>query len=145
MRAAFSSRAPALPAASLLLGIVMLLAAGCGARTSKPFTAAGTASCLKGKGFTSVSRAADKVGFIASFATNGGLHAVSPENNAVTVAFTADPDEVDSTERAFRKAAPPLIRAHLSDVLRSDRNAVIVWTTSPSNDDASALSGCLAP
>ena len=130
---------------ALLLGVVVLLAAGCGARTSKPFTASGTAPCLKDKGFTGVSSAADKVGFIASFATNGGLHAVSPDNNAVTIAFTADPDEVESTERAFRKAAPPLIRAHLSDVLRSDRNAVVVWTTSPSDDDASALSGCLSP
>jgi hypothetical protein len=129
----------------LLLGILALLAAGCGARTSKPFTAAGTAPCLKGKGFTGVSRAADRVGFIASFATNGGVHAVSPDNNAVTIAFTADPDEVDSTERAFRKAAPPLLRAHLSDVLRSNRNAVIVWTTSPSDDDSSALNGCLSP
>ena len=123
----------------------MLLAAGCGARTSKPFTASGTAPCLKDKGFTGVSSAADKVGFIASFATNGGLHAVSPDNNAVTIAFTADPDEVDSTERAFRKAAPPLIRAHLSDVLRANRNAVVVWTTSPSDDDSSALNGCLSP
>ena len=130
---------------AVLLGVLALLAAGCGARTSKPFTAAGTAPCLKHKGFTGVSSAADKVGFIASFATNGGLHAVSPDNNAVTIAFTADPDEVDSTGKAFRRNAPPILRAHFSDVLRSNRNAVVVWTTSPSDEDSSALNGCLSP
>jgi hypothetical protein len=136
---------PALPAGVILLAGLALLAAGCGARTSKPFTAKGTVPCLKSKGFTDVSTAADRVGFIASFAANGGLRATSPGNNAVTIAFTADPDEVDSTEQAFRRVAPPLIKPHLADILRSNRNAVILWTTAPSDEDTSALNGCLSP
>jgi hypothetical protein len=128
-----------------VLGVVALLAAGCGARTSAPFTAKSTAACLRQQGFTGVSTATRKVGFIAGFAANGGLTGVSSHGNRVTVAFTASSDEVASTERAFRRSAPPILKAHFSDVLRSNRNAVIVWTTSPSDADASALSGCLKP
>jgi hypothetical protein len=128
-----------------LLALAALLAAGCGARTSAPFTAKSTAPCLKQQGFTRISTATRKVGFIAGFAANGGLTAVSSHGNRVTVAFTASPDEVASTERAFRRSAPPILKAHFSDVLRSNRNAVIVWTTSPSDADSTALNGCLKP
>jgi hypothetical protein len=129
---------------ALVLAAVALLAAGCGARSSAPFTAKATSPCLKKQGFTKVTTAAAEVGFIAGFAANGGLTATSPHGNRVTVAFTASPDEVPSTERAFRKAAPPILKAHFADVLRSNRNAVIVWTTAPSDADTSSLNGCLA-
>jgi hypothetical protein len=122
-----------------------LLAAGCGARSNTPFTAKGTLPCLKGKGFTKVSDNPSKVPFIAGFAANGGLIATSPANNTVTIAFGASADEVPTTEAAFRKAAPPSLRPHLSDVMRSSRNAVLVWTTTPSSDDESAAEGCLKP
>ena len=129
----------------LVLVALAVVAAGCGARSSKPFTAKASAPCLKQKGFTQVSTTGAKLPFIARFADNGGLAATAPDGNEVTVAFTASPDEVDSTGQAFRKNAPPILRAHFSDVLRSSRNAVIVWTTSPSDADESALTGCLTP
>ena len=127
-----------------LLAVLALLAAGCGARSSAPFTATATAPCLKKQGFTRVTTGA-AVPFIARFAENGGLVGTAPDGNAVTIAFAASPDEVDSTGKAFRKSAPPILKAHFSDVLRSNRNAVIVWTTSPSDGDTSAVNGCLAP
>lgn len=128
-----------------ILAALALVAAGCGARSSKPFTGAGTAPCLKKKGFTQVTTGGAAVPFIARFAENGGLVATAADGNRVTVAFTGSTDEVDSTEGAFRKNAPPVLKAHISDVMRSNRNAVIVWTTSPSDADTSALNGCLAP
>ncbi|HET8528717.1 MAG TPA: hypothetical protein VFL60_07395 [Gaiellaceae bacterium] len=131
--------------AALVLAAVALLAAGCGARSSKPFTAAGTAPCLKKQGFRQVTTGGAKVPFIARFAENGGLAATAPDGNEVTIAFTASPDEVDSTGKAFRRNAPPILRAHFSDVLRSNRNAVVVWTTSPSDPDTAAVNGCLRP
>ena len=131
--------------AALLLGVLALLAAGCGARSNKPFTAAATAPCLKKQGFTHVTTGGAELPFIARFADNGGLVATSADGNQVTIAFTASPDEVDSTGKAFRRTAPPVLRAHFSDVLRSNRNAVIVWTTSPSDADTSTLNGCLTP
>jgi hypothetical protein len=127
------------------LVLLALLAAGCGARSNKPFTAAGTIGCLKSHDFTRVSGSPAKVGFIAGFAENGGLIATSPSNNTVTIAFTTDANEVTSTEDAFRKAAPARLRPHMGDVMRSSRNAVLVWTLTPTSDDEGAVEGCLKP
>ena len=128
-----------------LLVLLALLAAGCGARSNTPYTAAGTIACLKKAGFTNVSSNPNKVGFIAGFATNGGLIATSPASNTVTIAFGANEDDVPTTESAFRKAAPASLRPHISDVMRSNRNAVLVWTTTPSADDEHAVEACLKP
>jgi hypothetical protein len=127
-----------------VLVVLAVAAAGCGARSSKPFTAAATAGCLKGKEFTGVTTSAAKVGFIAAVAGNGGLKATSPNGNTLTIAFADDPSEVPSTEQAFRLHAPPTLRPHIGDVMRSSRNAVLVWTTTPSDGDESAAEGCLS-
>jgi len=125
--------------------LLALLAAGCGARSNTPFTAQGSIACFKEKGFTNVSTSPAKVGFIAGFAENGGIIATSPANNTVTIAFGKDSTEVPSTQDAFRKAAPARLRPHISDVMRSNRNAVLVWTTTPSSDDESTAEACLKP
>ena len=126
--------------------LLALLAAGCGARSSTPFTAAGTLPCLKKQGFLQVSSNPAKVGFIAGFAENGGLIGTSPAtHNTVTIAFAKDATEVPSTENAFRRAAPARLRPHISDVMRSSRNAVMVWTTTPSSDDDKTVNACLNP
>ena len=127
------------------LALLALLAAGCGARSNTPFTAKGTLACLKAKQFTGVTTDPAQVGFIAGFADNGGIRATSPHGNVVTVAFTADTSTVPSTERAFKLHAPKGLRSHIGDVMRTNRNVVIVWTTSPSSDDEAKLEGCLAP
>ena len=124
--------------------LVAALAAGCGARSSTPFTATATVACLKQKHFTHVSTNPAKVGFIAGFAANGGLVATSPDANVVTIAFTDSADTVASTENAFKLHAPRALRPHIGDVMRTQRNAVIVWTTTPSGDDESTVEGCLA-
>jgi hypothetical protein len=128
------------------LGILLLaalVAGGCGVRNSKPFTAQATAPCLKSNGFTAVTTNPGKVGFIAGFAENGGLRAESPTGNALTIAFTADADSVGSTERAFKLRAPKRLRAHISDIMRTSRNAVLVWTVTPSPDELDTAMRCL--
>ncbi|MES1247398.1 MAG: hypothetical protein ABUS54_06975 [Actinomycetota bacterium] len=129
--------------------VVMLalavLAAGCGARSNTPFTAKGTIGCLKSHGFTRVSSSPAKVGFIAGFAANGGLIGTSSSGNQVTIAFTDSSGDVDSTEKAFTLHASPQLRPHIKDVMSTNRNAVIVWTTGASSDDQSTLNGCLKP
>jgi hypothetical protein len=124
--------------------LLALLAAGCGARSSTPFRASATVGCLKKKEFRNVSTSPAKVGFIAGFAANGGLVATSPGGNAVTIAFTDNADSVASTEDAFKLHAPPALRPHITDVMRVQRNAVIVWTTTPSDGDESTVEGCLS-
>jgi hypothetical protein len=124
---------------------VALLATGCGVRTSKPFTAKGTAGCMRSHGFTSVTTNPVEVGFIAGFADNGGIRARSAMGNVLTIAFTADSNSTSSTEQAFRSHAPKSLRPHMSDIMQTNRNAVLVWTTTPDPGELDAASRCLAP
>ena len=129
----------------VLVLAVVLVAAGCGVRNSKPFTAQGTAGCLKANGFTGVTTNPGEVGFIAGFADNGGIRARSATGNVLTIAFTADADSTGATEDAFRAHAPKSLRPHISDIMQANRNAVLVWTVTPSSDELDAATGCLKP
>jgi hypothetical protein len=131
-------------ALGILLAVVLVVA-GCGVRNSKPFTAQGSVGCFKQHGFTDVTTDPAQVGFIAGFADNGGLKAASPTGNALTIAFTADENSTASTEQAFRLRAPKRLRPHMSDIMRTERNAVLVWTTSPTADEYDAARRCLKP
>jgi hypothetical protein len=128
-----------------LLAVLALLAAGCGARSNTPFTAKGTVGCLRAHDFKGVTTNPGKVGFIAGFAANGGILATAPSGNQITIAFAEDDTGVDPTEKAFRLHATPALRPHISDVMRTNRNAVMVWTTTPASDDSTTVNGCLKP
>jgi hypothetical protein len=129
----------------VLLLLLAAVAAGCGARSNTPYTAKGTLGCLKAKGFTHVTTNPVQVGLIAAFAANGGIRATSPSGNVVTLAFTDSENSVGSTEEAFKTHAPKGLQSHISDVMRSNRNVVIVWTTTPAQDEETKVEGCLAP
>jgi hypothetical protein len=128
-----------------LLLAVCLLVAGCGVRNSKPFTAQGSVSCLKAHAFTRVTTNPGLVGFIAGFADHGGIRAASPSGNILTIAFTGSADSVKSTEDAFRSHAPKSLQPHMSDIMMTSRNAVLVWTTTPKPDELDTAQRCLAP
>jgi hypothetical protein len=128
-----------------VLVAVCALAAGCGVRSSKPFTAKGSASCLSSHGFTRVTTNPGAVGFIAGFADHGGLRAASPSGNILTIAFTESPDAVASTEEAFRSHAPKSLRSHMSDIMSANRNAVLVWTITPDPGELDTADRCLRP
>ena len=123
---------------------VIVVAAGCGARDNKPYTAAGSAACMTKKGFTKVTTNQLKVGFIAGFAQNGGLRATTSDGNLLTIAFTPDDAAgVTSTKAAFRTHAPASLRPRMNDIMESQGNAVLVWTTSPSPAQLADALGCL--
>jgi hypothetical protein len=129
---------------SLVLVVTLaLVAAGCGARSSAPYTAAGTVACLKSKGFTGVTTNPVKVGFIAGFADNGGILAKAPGGNVVTIAFAGDTAGAAQTESAFKAHATPFYRRHIGDIMESQRNAVLVWQTSPTQAQIDDALGCL--
>jgi len=131
---------------SLVLAAIALAvaAAGCGARSNKPYTAKGTAACMTKKGFTKVTTDPLKVGFIAGFAENGGLRATTADGNLLTIAFTADDTAgVASTKEAFRTHAPAKLRPRLNDIMESERNAVLVWTVSPTPAQLADAKSCL--
>ena len=127
------------------LAALVAILAGCGVRSSKPYTAAGTAPCLAKHGFTAVTTKAEAVGFIAGFAEHGGLKATSATGNVVTIAFTADSDSTSSTVAAFKEHAPKALRPRMSDITQVNRNAVLVWTITPKSDESDAAARCLAP
>jgi len=127
------------PLAALVLVLVL---AACGGGT-KPYTASASAPCFTKAGFTGVTTSASKVGFIAGFSSHGGLQARSASGNVLTVAFTDDTGAVAGTERAYRKAAPARLRPHMSDIMESKGNAVLVWTVSPSQQELSDAESCL--
>ena len=125
------------------LALAALLAA-CGSSSSKLYTAAGTKACLAEKGFTGVTTTPAKIGFIAAFAGNGGIQAKSKSGNVLTIAFGDDASAAPGIEKQYRKAAPPALRPHMGDIMESQRNAVLVWTVSPTQQELSDAEGCLA-
>ena len=125
------------------LALVCVLVAGCGARSSKPFTATGSAACFTKQGFTKVTTDPGKVGFIAAFADNGGLQATASDGNVLTIAFTLDDSAVASTKAAFRAHAPARLRPRMNDIMEAERNAVLVWTTAPSPQQLQDAISCL--
>ena len=131
----------AVPALALV-GALAALAAGCGG-PAPAYTSQGTAKCLTDKGFTKVTTDPAKVGFIAAFADNGGLRGKAPNGNVLTIAFTKDAASVGSTENAFRAHASPFYKRRMHDIMESKRNAVLVWTTAPSQAQLATALGCL--
>jgi hypothetical protein len=124
--------------------LVVLVLAGCGANRTAAYTAQGTSECLAKKGFTGVTTNPLKVGFIAGVAPNGGILAKSKSGNVLTIAFASDAKAAASTEKAFRRSAPPSLRSHMSDIMESQRNAVLVWTISPTSQELADAEGCLS-
>lgn len=132
--------------ALLLAAVLAIVVAGCGGRNTSAYKAAPTAVCLEKKGFTGVTTNPNKLGFIAAFAVNGGLFARPPgPANTLTIAFAADVKGAAATERAYTRHAPASLRPHISDVMESQRNAVLVWTITPSQQTLSDALGCLTP
>jgi hypothetical protein len=125
--------------------LVVLVLAGCGASRNANYTATGSAKCLAKKGFSAVTTDPLRVGFIAASADNGGLVAKSKSGNVLTIAFAADRESAASTEAAFRRRAPKALRPHMSDIMESQRNAVLVWTVSPTSQELADAESCLAP
>ena len=125
-------------------GLLAALAAGCGGSSGppKPFAAQATVACLKQKGFTGITTQPSKIGFIATFADGGGLLAHAPDgSDTVVIAFAADVAGAAATERAYRHHAPKGM--HINDVMSTKRNAVLVWTVTPSSDVQTLALGCL--
>jgi hypothetical protein len=116
-----------------------LLAAACGA--TSVYKADPTAKCLAGKGYQ-VTTDSTRIGVIAAAAPNGGLRAFEP-GNAVTIAFASDTGDAVAIERAFKRFAPARLQRHIADVMRTQKNAVLLWTVTPPVEEANKVLGCL--
>ena len=118
-----------------------LLLAGCSSGEPSTFKAGPTAKCLEGNGY-SVTTDDAKVGVLAANAPNGGLLAKEP-GNALTIAFAQDSDDAIKTAAAVKKFAPKKLQPHINDVMRTQKNAVLLWTVTPPQDEMDTVFGCL--
>ena len=125
----------------VVLVAVALLVAGCGNSEPSVYKAEPTAKCLRGNGFR-VTTDPTKVGVVAAAAPNGGLRAFEP-GNALTIAFGESSDDALGIQRAFRRFAPKSLRPNIDDVMRVQKNAVLLWTVTPPVDEMNNVFGCL--
>jgi hypothetical protein len=118
-----------------------LFLAGCSSGEPSTFKAGPTATCLKGKKYRVTTDNA-KVGVIAANAPNGGLRA-NETGNALTIAFGQDSDDAIKIAAAFKHFAPKKLRPHITDVMRTQKNAVLLWTVTPPQDELNKVFACL--
>ncbi|MGB8003423.1 MAG: hypothetical protein WCF27_04085 [Gaiellaceae bacterium] len=125
---------------SILL-VLGLLAAGCSSGEPSAYKAEPTAKCLRGQGFD-VTTDDSKVGVIAANAPNGGLRMNEP-GNALTAAFAQNSDDAIQIAAAFKRFAPKKLRPHILDVMRTEKNAVLLWTVTPPQEEMNKVFACL--
>jgi hypothetical protein len=83
-----------------------------------------------------------KVGVVAANAPHGGL-LVKEQGNALTIAFAQDSDDAIMVSGAFKRFAPKKLKPHIDDVLRIQKNAVLLWTVTPPQTEMNTVFGCL--
>ena len=118
--------------------MLALLASGCGGKSS--YSLEKTRACLrKQKGVRLHPVPASNL--VASVAEGGAVVVVLPSRNQVTVAFGQDGAEAKRIEQGYRRFRGRNIG--IEDVLRPDRNAVLLWRAHPSEKDIAAVKDCL--
>jgi hypothetical protein len=121
--------------------ILAVLAAGCSTGEPSVYKAEPTAKCLRENGYR-VTTKPSELGVVEKNADNGGLIAFEP-GNAVRIAFAADSDDALGVERGFRRFVTKRVRRHITDVMRTQKNAVLLWTVTPPLDELNNVYDCL--
>jgi hypothetical protein len=125
----------------LALAILALFVAGCGNTEPDAYKAEPTAECLRDEGYR-VTTDPQKLGVVEANTTNGGLLASKP-GNALRIAFGADSDDALGIERGYRRFVSKKLRPHISDVMRTQKNAVLLWTVTPPLEEMNQVFACL--
>lgn len=123
-----------LPWVVLSAGAALALA-GCGG--SSKYALAPTTECLKKQ---SGLRVSTKVDFVASTAL-GGAVSVLMKKNEVTISFGLDEPEAARLAAAYRRFKGKNIG--IEDVLRPQKNTVLLWEAHPSDQAVTTIDGCL--
>ena len=117
------------------------LAAGCSSEPSA-YTPGPTAKCLRKKLHYDVTSDPAQLGVVEGHAARGGLLVHHP-GNAIRIAFGENGDDVPGIESGFKRFAPKKLRPHITDVMRTNKNVVFLWTVTPSQEEIDAVFGCL--
>ena len=123
-----------LGAVTLVLAVA-LTAVGCGGKTS--YSLAKTRECLTAKDGVRIGR---RVDFVASNAL-GGAMTVRVGPNRVVISFGQDEQEAQRIAAAYRRVRGRNIG--IEDILRPQRNAVLLWRAHPDPNDEETVTGCL--
>ena len=128
-----------------LVLLVLLLPAfvltGCTAGEPSTYKAGPTAKCLSGKGYTVTTDDA-KVGVVAANAPNGGLRANEPGTPSRSP--SARTPTTPSRSPPHSSGSPPKkLKPHITDVMRTQKNAVLLWTVTPPQDELNKVFACL--
>ena len=124
----------------LLVIVFALLAAGCETEPAV-YKAQPTAKCLRKHGYRVTTDRA-KLGIVEAHTANGGLLAYRP-GNAIRIAFGESSDEAEGIKNGFRRFAPPKLKPHIDDVIRIQKNAVMLWTVTPPQEQINEVFACL--
>ena len=116
---------------------LVLLASACGGSGSSAlYSLQKTRQCLSAKHV----KLGGPLDFVATTATGGAVKAKLP-SNFVTIVFgetAADADNIDQAYERFHAK-----NVGIKDVLREDRNAVMLWHEHPADADLAEITGCL--
>jgi len=121
--------------------LLAVLAAGCNSEPSA-YKPEPTGKCLREKLHYVVISDPARLGVVEGHAARGGLLVHHP-GNAIRIAFGQNADDVPGIESGFRRFAPLRLRPHILDVMRSNKNVVLLWTVSPLQEEINAVFGCL--
>jgi hypothetical protein len=124
----------------VLLLLLAILLAGCETEPSV-YKAEPTAKCLRTHSYE-VTTDPQQLGVVEGHTENGGLIARHP-GNAVRIAFGASSDDAPGIENGYRRFAPKKLKPHIDDVMRTQKNAVLLWTVTPPQDEMDTVFGCL--
>lgn len=121
----------------IIIFVAAAVLAGCGSSSAKLYTLASTKSCLAAAKIP-LRPATD---FVATTATGGSTRAIFPANS-VTLVFGLTQSDADNINAAYQRFHGANVG--IADVLRQDRNAVMLWKFHPADKDAALLTGCLS-
>jgi hypothetical protein len=124
--------------AVLGLASLGLILGGCGGGGDALYTRAKTRSCLEQAATIKID---NKLDFVASTATGGALHVVLPQN-AVTLVFGATIDDANNINDAYHRFRAKNVG--VEDIIRQERNAVMLFRQHPTDDDLLPVEHCLS-
>jgi hypothetical protein len=121
--------------------VFVLLVAACGNPVHSHYTVKDTAACLRNLGYE-VDTDAASLGPVEASAPEGALRAKKP-GNAVVITFAEDEAGARNIEAGYRRFVSPRLRRHIRDVMLSQKNAVLLWTVTPPQDELTRVLDCL--
>ncbi len=119
-----------------LLAVLLVLACGCGSSNGHLYSLEQTEACLRKDGV----RLGGPLDFVATTATGGAVQAHLP-SNFVTLVFGDTVDKADNINQAYHRFRARNVG--IDDVLRQDRNAVMLWHAHPSDASLARITACL--